>query len=289
MIDLKPDFTKISLDSWEHRVIRQNELRVDVLRLDKIHSDISGNKWFKLKYFLETATLTNKRTLVSFGGSYSNHLLALAATARIYGFNSIGLIRGEQPVILSHTLIAAKEYGMKLIFLPRTVFDQKKRSDFFDDWAENFTDLKIEAIRDWSPDTRGRRWHGRYTGIRRNFVSCATTRIYTYMHGCGNRYHIGRPHQQFTSGFENNRGIRFERYPGFATHRRFLDKGQVQNSQGSDSSSLSFWGVCKAQCIINRIYECDICRIRHSHRFCIYRKIAFCRYKYGGNEIIPAG
>lgn len=148
MPNIIPDLTKISLDPWDHRVFRQNELRVDVLRLDKIHSEISGNKWFKLKYYLEKATHTNKSTLVSFGGFYSNHLLALAAMTHSQGLKSIGLIRGEKPVLLSHTMIAAGEYGMKLYFLPRTTYDQKKRTDFLDYWVENFTDLKIEIIRD---------------------------------------------------------------------------------------------------------------------------------------------
>jgi len=147
--DTRPDLTKISRDSWDLQVFRQNELHVDVLRLDKIHSEISGNKWFKLKYYLEKATHTNKRTLVSFGGYYSNHLLALAATAHMYGLRSIGLIRGEQPVMLSHTLIAAKEYGMKLVFLPRTVFDQKKRSEMPDSWVKNFTDFDAETFGDF--------------------------------------------------------------------------------------------------------------------------------------------
>src|ERR1700704_5423767 len=92
-----PDLKKISLDAWDHRVFSENHLRTDVLRLDKIHSEISGNKWFKLKYYLEKATRTNKRNLVSFGGAYSNHLLALAAIASIYGLSSTGIIRGEEP------------------------------------------------------------------------------------------------------------------------------------------------------------------------------------------------
>ena len=148
MPDIRPDLTKISLDSWDLEVFRQNELRVDILRLDKIHSVISGNKWFKLKYFLEKANHNNKKTLISYGGAYSNHLLALAATASMHGLSSIGMIRGEKPLLLSDTLIAAKEYGMKLIFLPRNVFDQNKRSDLPDNWVEKFTDLNIETIQD---------------------------------------------------------------------------------------------------------------------------------------------
>ncbi len=148
MTDLRPDFTNVSIDVWNHRAFRQNELQVDVLRLDKIHSEISGNKWFKLKYYLEKARQTNKNTLVSFGGAYSNHLLALAATAHAHGLRSIGLIRGEQPLLLSHTLIASKEYGMKLIFLPRSTFDLKKRMEFMDHYAGDFTDLTYDTIQD---------------------------------------------------------------------------------------------------------------------------------------------
>jgi 1-aminocyclopropane-1-carboxylate deaminase len=144
--DLRPDFTNISLDPWDHQAFRQNELTVDILRLDKIHSEISGNKWFKLRYYVEKAKQTNKDTLVSFGGAYSNHLLALAATAHMHGLCSIGFIRGEQPVLLSHTLIAAKEYGMKLLFLPRSAFDNIKRSDCLGNWAENFTGFNAETI-----------------------------------------------------------------------------------------------------------------------------------------------
>ncbi|HET7001414.1 MAG TPA: 1-aminocyclopropane-1-carboxylate deaminase [Puia sp.] len=147
MPDIEPDLTKISRDSWDLGVFRQNELRVDILRLDKIHSEISGNKWFKLKYYLEKAMHTNKSTMVSFGGAYSNHLLALAATAQMNGLRSIGFIRGEQPARLSHTLIAAKEFGMRLVFLPRIVFDQKKKSETLDNWVENFTDLNAETMR----------------------------------------------------------------------------------------------------------------------------------------------
>jgi 1-aminocyclopropane-1-carboxylate deaminase len=125
--DLKPDLNNVSLDTWDHSIFRQNELEATVLRLDNIHPDISGNKWFKLKYYLENARLTDKNRLISFGGAYSNHLLALAAAAGLYGFSSIGYIRGEKPGRLSQTLLAAKEYGMELRFLTRHEYDQKKK------------------------------------------------------------------------------------------------------------------------------------------------------------------
>jgi 1-aminocyclopropane-1-carboxylate deaminase len=128
VIVIKPDLKNISLDAWDHPVFRKNDLQAEVLRLDKIHPDISGNKWFKLKYFLERAEQTNKHKLISFGGAYSNHLLALAAAARTNGLYSIGYVRGEEPANLSHTLLIAKDYGMELRFLSRQDYNQKKKS-----------------------------------------------------------------------------------------------------------------------------------------------------------------
>jgi 1-aminocyclopropane-1-carboxylate deaminase len=125
-----PDLKNIRREPWDHSVFREKKIQVDVLRLDKIHPDISGNKWFKLKYLLENAKKSNIHKLVSFGGAYSNHILALAAAARINGFSSIGYIRGEKPRRPSHTLLTAKQYGMELHFLSRSEYDQKKKLAF---------------------------------------------------------------------------------------------------------------------------------------------------------------
>lgn len=131
MTEIAPDLKNICLDTWNHSVFRLNQIEADVLRLDKIHPDISGNKWFKLKYYLEKAKQTNQHAVASFGGAYSNHLLALAATARLNAFRSIGFIRGEEPFRLSPTLIAAKEQGMELRFLSRNDYDRQKRISLF--------------------------------------------------------------------------------------------------------------------------------------------------------------
>jgi 1-aminocyclopropane-1-carboxylate deaminase len=128
--DLLPALENISLDQWDQDVFRENDLQVDVLRLDKIHPEISGNKWFKLKNYLLQAKQENKKKLVSFGGAYSNHLIALAEFSRLYGFSSAAFIRGEEPVRLSHTLQAAKKRGMELRFLPRREYQEKKQSVF---------------------------------------------------------------------------------------------------------------------------------------------------------------
>lgn len=128
-----PSLNNISLDSWDHVSFHRHDLKTDVLRLDKIHPEISGNKWFKLKYYLEKAALAKKEKLISFGGAYSNHLLALASAARLYGFSSVGLIRGEEPVIWSPVLTALKDNGMELRFLTRAEYDKQKKSALLPD------------------------------------------------------------------------------------------------------------------------------------------------------------
>ncbi len=102
------------------------KIKASVLRLDKIHPIISGNKWFKLRYYLEDLARTGKKRVVTFGGAWSNHLVATAALCKLNGIDCIGIVRGEQPSILSATLAQAKDMSMKLIFISRDDFRLKK-------------------------------------------------------------------------------------------------------------------------------------------------------------------
>jgi 1-aminocyclopropane-1-carboxylate deaminase len=106
----------------------QSRTTVDVLRLDEIHPIVSGNKWYKLKEYLAHASLLNKKTIVTFGGAYSNHIVATAAACKIQGLQSAGIIRGEKPMAISHTLRTAMDYGMKLFFVSREDYKLKKIS-----------------------------------------------------------------------------------------------------------------------------------------------------------------
>ena len=92
---------------------------IDVLRLDEIHPVVSGNKWYKLKYYLQEAKQINKETILTFGGAYSNHIIATAYACYVLGFKSIGLIRGDETLNLSSTLKQAKLFGMDLHFVSR--------------------------------------------------------------------------------------------------------------------------------------------------------------------------
>lgn len=112
-------FTQTIHADW----LQKNNARLDVLRLDKLHETVSGNKWFKLKYYLSDAKQKNYSTIATFGGAFSNHIVATAFACKEEGLKSIGIIRGEEPAILSHTLQTAKHYGMQLEFVTRALYN----------------------------------------------------------------------------------------------------------------------------------------------------------------------
>ena len=100
--------------------------KVDLLRLDLLHPIVSGNKFFKLRYYIEFALAKEVSTVASFGGPYSNHIVALAYTAKEAGLKSIGYIRTNTDEPMTPTLKEAKAYGMELVYLGRTDFQSKK-------------------------------------------------------------------------------------------------------------------------------------------------------------------
>lgn len=107
-----------------------------VKREDLLHPTISGNKWRKLKYNLIEAHNQGYRTLLTFGGAYSNHIYSTASAGRIFGFDTIGIIRGEEHLPLNSTLSFAVKCGMKLHYIDRTTY-RKKTEYFFLEKLEN--------------------------------------------------------------------------------------------------------------------------------------------------------
>ena len=99
---------------------------VDMLRLDLVHPIVSGNKWYKLKAYLQEAKEQNAETVASFGGPYSNHIVALAYAGQYLGFNTIGYIRTNENEPITPSLQEALNYGMQLVYLGRTHFQEKK-------------------------------------------------------------------------------------------------------------------------------------------------------------------
>jgi 1-aminocyclopropane-1-carboxylate deaminase len=102
--------------------------KVDLLRLDLLHPIVSGNKFYKLRYYIESAIENGVSTVASFGGPYSNHIVALAYTAKEAGLKSIGYIRTNEDEPMTPSLKEAKAYGMQFVYLGRTDFQSKKTS-----------------------------------------------------------------------------------------------------------------------------------------------------------------
>jgi 1-aminocyclopropane-1-carboxylate deaminase len=98
-------------------------VKVFIKRDDLIHPMISGNKWRKLKYVLKQVQTEGKTHIVTFGGAYSNHLMATAAAAAKFGFKSTGIVRGEK--VDNDTLFLCRLHGMKLQFTDRDSYRDK--------------------------------------------------------------------------------------------------------------------------------------------------------------------
>jgi len=100
---------------------------LQVKREDRIHPEISGNKWRKLKYNLADAHQKGINQIVTFGGAFSNHIHATAAACQAYSLKSLGIIRGEFDP-RNPTLQFAQSCGMELRFVDRSSYRDKERS-----------------------------------------------------------------------------------------------------------------------------------------------------------------
>ncbi len=118
-------------------------VRVLIKREDLNHPLVAGNKWWKLKYNLEAAKRLGHKTLLTFGGAYSNHIAATAAAARTLGFNCIGLIRGEETLPLNPVLAFARQCGMLLHYVARADYRKKHEPAFADALHGKFGDFYL--------------------------------------------------------------------------------------------------------------------------------------------------
>ncbi len=116
---------RIFIQNIESEWLKDSNVMLDILRLDELHPVVSGNKWFKLKNYLQKSQQEGYKTVATFGGAFSNHIIATAFACKESGLQSVGFIRGEQAEVLSHTLLYARSLGMQLIFLNREKYRQK--------------------------------------------------------------------------------------------------------------------------------------------------------------------
>jgi 1-aminocyclopropane-1-carboxylate deaminase len=118
-------------------------IKLSILRLDLMHPQINGNKWFKLKYNLAEAKEKNFSTILTFGGAYSNHIYATAAAGKIFGFRTIGVIRGEENIPLNPTLQFALAQGMQLVYIDRRTYKERHTDELQIQLKQQFGEVFI--------------------------------------------------------------------------------------------------------------------------------------------------
>ena len=118
-----------------------NGIELYIKREDLLHPIISGNKFRKLKYNIQEAKRLGHTTLLTFGGAFSNHILAVAGAGAEFGFKTIGIIRGEEldsKINENPTLAKTQELGMQFHFVSRTAYRDKESSSFISFLCEKF-------------------------------------------------------------------------------------------------------------------------------------------------------
>lgn len=132
LIKIHPPINKLK------NVCDEKRIEVSILRLDQIHPIVSGNKIFKLYYFINEAKSSEHKQIITFGGAYSNHLAATAFACKTEAIKSIGIVRGEEPAKLSNTLAFCRQNGMHLVFLDRSSYKETYTEVFRNLFTEKY-------------------------------------------------------------------------------------------------------------------------------------------------------
>lgn len=137
----------MSLYSTENSVLQElqceqfsrKNVRVFVKRDDLIDPEVSGNKWRKLLYNIEVARYQKKEGIMTFGGAFSNHLLATASACKRAGLKAIGVVRGEELTVESNqNLKRCHELGMQLVFISRVDYQLRNEKIIQEEWKEEY-------------------------------------------------------------------------------------------------------------------------------------------------------
>lgn len=131
-------------------VLEQKRIKLFVKREDEIHPFVSGNKFRKLKYNILEAKAQQKKVLLTFGGAFSNHIVATAVAGNLSGFKTIGIIRGDElgvdltrTLSQNSTLKNANENGMQFKFVSREVYRNKTSNKFINALKDEFGDFYL--------------------------------------------------------------------------------------------------------------------------------------------------
>lgn len=130
--------------------LQDKKVDLFVKREDEIHPYVSGNKYRKLKYNIQEAKKQQQKTLLTFGGAFSNHIVATAVAGHLNGFKTIGIIRGDElgknlENTLAHNASLREAYknGMEFLFVSRTEYQLKTNSNFIENLKRKFGDFYL--------------------------------------------------------------------------------------------------------------------------------------------------
>lgn len=129
-------------------ILEEKHVELFIKREDLIHPFVSGNKFRKLNYNLAEAKQQQKDTLLTFGGAFSNHIVATAVAGNLNGFETIGIIRGDElardlddTLKNNATLREAHKNGMTFEFVSREAYRTKSNAVFINQLHEKFGDF----------------------------------------------------------------------------------------------------------------------------------------------------
>jgi 1-aminocyclopropane-1-carboxylate deaminase len=129
--------------NWKH--IKDYQLFIK--RDDLIHTQVSGNKWRKLKYqllsVLSQNTDASHRHIISFGGGYSNHLHALSYCCHKLKIRFTAIVRGDYSTSPTPMLIDIKHWGCDIEYVTKKQYQKRYDSDYLQAIRNKHTDAVI--------------------------------------------------------------------------------------------------------------------------------------------------
>lgn len=136
------DEQRVQIQSLNKDWYKGRVAAVDMLRLDLLHDVVSGNKWYKLRLNIQYALDHGYNAILTFGGGYSNHLVATAFAAKLFGLKSIGVVRGKYHK-LTPSLQECVDYGMELEFVTQEDYKNKQQPEWARQLVANFDEVFI--------------------------------------------------------------------------------------------------------------------------------------------------
>lgn len=133
------EVVKQDVQELNNAFLKSKKVRLLVQREDMNDASCMGNKWWKLRYNLMKAVQQNHSTVLTFGGAFSNHIVATAWACYRLGLKSVGIIRGEQSEHLNPSLKQASAVGMQLHFVDRDTYRYKSTID----WSKAFGEVYL--------------------------------------------------------------------------------------------------------------------------------------------------